>query len=526
MDDKVDSTEQEPQQSKSSFMRLAGVTVLFTVFFAFSMVYSDRPSIMANWAKERCRLPVMASAFLYKPSDYQGSAFQFSQDNYNFCMKNYARTAMNVAAQPALNVIKSQTDATGTVQSLQNSVRNMLGNVQSSFTDVMGQFYNRYSAGRGQASRIFQYLRSGMYRIQGVIGAIVYTAISLYAAMMNTIELIIYVIMIIMLIIAVLLMFIFTSIPIWPFIGLITATMVLISLMGFGYLLGGSGGTACFADGTKVLDENGNTINIEDLTEGTRLLGGGIVEGMFVFDGSKTSLYNLYGIYVSESHLVYNNITKTFMEVVNHHDALLTEKRVQLIYCPIVSSRTLTISGDGGKQVIFSDWEEVLSERATEVWNNCVKSLLHVDESYTVSDEVAGFGSKAYVIMKNGDVREVKNIKIGDLILDRTGNGVTRVIGVVKRKAIIGPTDGPTRGTWVFNPETGWSQFSGVKYPNSTDNDEIETEIYHLVTDSGTFTVYYNGKTLQVRDATEVGMRDIRSCAPYVLEELNHPKRN
>ncbi len=525
MDDKVDSTEQEPQ-SKSSFMRLAGVTVLFTVFFAFSMVYSDRPSIMSNWAKERCRLPIMASAFLYKPSDYQGSAFQFSKDNYNFCMKNYARTAMNVAAQPALNVIKSQTDATGTVQSLQNSVRNMLGNVQSSFTDVMGQFYNRYSAGRGQASRIFQYLRSGMYRIQGVIGAIVYTAISLYAAMMNTIELIIYVIMIIMLIIAVLLMFIFTSIPIWPFIGLITATMVLISLMGFGYLLGGSGGTACFADGTKVIDANGNVINIEDLTEGTKLLGGGIVEGMFVFDGNNTPLYNLYGIYVSESHLVYNDMTKTYMEVINHKDARLTDKRAKFIYCPIISSRNLTIKGDNDKHVVFSDWEEVSSERATDVWNNCVKSLLHIAESYEVSDEPAGFSSDSYVIMKNGDIREVKNIKIGDLILDRTGNGVTRVIGLVKRKAVVIPTDGPTRGTWIFNLETGWSQFSGVKCINSTVDNEIEIDIYHLVTDSGTFTVYYNGKTMQVRDATEVGMRDIRSCAPYVLEELNRPKRN
>jgi hypothetical protein len=522
MDDKVDSNEQNTE-SKSSFMRLAGVTVLFTVFFAFSMVYADRPTVMANWAKERCRLPVMASAFLYKPSDYQGSALQFSQDNYNYCMKSYARTAMNVAAQPALNVIKSQTEATGTVQKLQNSVRNMLGNVQGSFTDLMGQFYNRYSAGRGQASRIFQYLRSGMYRIQGVIGAVIYTAISLYASMMNTIELIIYVIMIIMLILAVLFMFFFTAIPLYVFIGLITSTMVVISLMGFGHLIGGS---ACFADGTKVIDANGNIINIEDLTEGTKLLGGGIVEGMFVFDGNNTPLYNLYGIYVSETHLVFNDNTKTYMEVINHKDARLTDKRAKFIYCPIISSRNLTIKGDNDKHVVFSDWEEVSSERATDVWNNCVKSLLHVAESYEVSDEVAGFSSNSYVIMKNGNIQTMKNVKIGDYIMDRSGNGVTRVVGIVKRKTTIIPTDGPTRGTWIWNSESGWLQFSGVKYPNSIDDGEIETELYHLVTDSGTFTVYYNGKTMLVRDATEVGMKDIRSCAPYVLEELNRANRN
>ncbi len=525
MDDKVDSTEQ-PEQSKSSFMRLAAVTVGFTIFFAFSMVLSDRPSIMSNWAKERCRLPIMASAFLYKPSDYQGSAFQFSQDNYNFCMKKYAQSAINTAAQPALNVMKSQTEAAGTVQKLQNSIRTMLGNVQNSFSSVIGQFYNRYSAGRGQAARIFQYLRSSIYRVQGVIGAVIYSAISLYAAMMNTIELIIYAILIIMLILVILFLFIFTQLPLLPFLGIIIGTITIISLMGFGYLVGGPASVFCFADGTKILDSNGHTINIEDLTEGTKLLDGGIVEGMFVFDGSKTPLYDLNGIFVSESHLVFNSKTKTYMEVCNHPDARLTTRTAPLVYCPIISSRNIMVQASNGKLEMFCDWEEVSSEAATEVWNNCVKSLLHVAESYEVSDEPAGFVANTNIIMRNGDIREIRNVKIGDYILDRSGNGITKVIGLMKRKATVKSTDGPTCGTWILNSETGWSQFSGVKYHNSTVSDEIEIDIYHLVTDSGTFTVFYNGKTMQVRDATEVGIKDIRSCAPYVLEELNRIKRN
>jgi hypothetical protein len=53
------------------------------------------------------------------------------------------------------------------------------------------------------------------------------------------------------------------------------------------------------------------------------------------------------------------------------------------------------------------------------------------------------------------------------------------------------------------------------------DKHQKMVEIYHLITDSGTFLINSDGIIYEVRDATEVGAANLRSCTPAVLSALN-----
>ena len=495
----------------SSFIRLVGAIIGFAVIMAFSMVYADKHSIMANWTKERCKLPIILTAFMYKPSDYTGSASEFSQDNFDFCVKAFANVALKTATEPALQATNGQIDAQGTISQLHNSIRLMMGNLQGDIAKQVGVMYNRYKLGRGQAIRVFQYLKSAIGRLQGIIGGIVYIAISSFVSVMNTIELIVWIT--IGIVITLTILFIILFFKLFPFTPLIITVVVSLVTAGLGTMIGGAASVFCFASDTKVIMKDGKTVPIKDLSIGSILMDGGIVEGMFVFDGTKTPLYKYKGTLVSGTHIVYCPKKKKYMEVADHPDAVLTQTTVDRVYCPIVSSRHVPVQNSAGGLSLFCDWEEVSTPAAEAAWMEEVCACLGTRPE-RFADEVAGFdGQTVKVWNEEKKLVPIKEVQIGSYIID--GTNMVKVLGIVQRRGNI--VSGISDGVWIANKGYGdWKQFF---HPANLQRNN--TEIYHLITDSGTFTVMYEGIAYIVRDATEVGIDKIRSLTPTVLSELN-----
>lgn len=501
------------EEKPSSFIRLVGAIIGFAVIMAFSMVYADKSSIMANWDKERCKLPIILTAFMYKPSDYIGSASDFSQDNFDFCIKAFANTALKIATEPALQATSGQIDAQGTISQLHNSIRLMIGNLQRDISKQVSIMYNRYKLGRGQAIRVFQHLKSAIGRLQGIMGGIVYIALSAFVSIMNTIELIVWIVIIIIIILTIL--FILLFFKLFPFTPLIIAVVVSLVAAGLGTMIGGAASVFCFAPDTKVIMKDGKTMPIKDLSIGNVLMDGGIVEGMFTFDASETPLYNYKGILVSGTHIIYCPKKKRYMEVVDHPDAVLTQTKVDRVYCPIVSSRHVPVQNAAGGLSLFCDWEEVSSPAATNLWMKKVSNSLGINPT-KYADDAAGFnGNTVRVWNEEGQLVSIKEIQIGSYILDSQNK--VKVLGIVRREgpAIPGISD----GVWIANKGRGqWKQFF---HPAAESSHQENMELYHLITDSGTFTIMYEGIAYVVRDATEVGIDQIRSLTPTVLSELN-----
>ena len=504
------ASEQEPSQN-SSFVRLTFSIIAFTTLLAISMTAADRQTIMANWRERRCEMPIMLSASLYKPSDYNGSALQFSGDNFNFCMSNFAQMSLRTATKPAADVMQKQVNSTETISQLQNSIRNMMGNLFRDFSGIVDQFYNRYRAGQGQALRIFQYLKSATSRMDGIMGAAQYIAVTVLTGILNLFDLVFWIVFAICLILVVLYLIPFTKFLVLPFMFIVTPTSWAGILFGYQrfwapYLI------FCFAKNTSVVLHDGTLTAVQDLVTGQTLWDGNVVEGMFVFDGSKTPLYNLDGTLVSGTHLVYHEESGKYMEVSSHPDAILTETTSEKVYCPITSNRHVFTKGESGRLIRFCDWEEVSTPAAWNAWTGKVHEVLKIQGPIDIQEMPAGFDGTSVEVYTNAAIwKRISEVSIGDRIFD-SGQWVT-VLGRVKR---MGSCNGISEGTWFVDDKSNWRQ----TYETSIEELE-DKDIYHLITNSGTFTVMYDGKKINVRDATEVGIENLRSLTPTVLEELN-----
>jgi hypothetical protein len=278
-------------------------------------------------------------------------------------------------------------------------------------------------------------------------------------------------------------------------------------------MIGGAASVFCFAPDVPVIMKDGKTKPIQTLVVGDVLMDGGIVEGMFEFNASETPLYSYKGTLVSGTHIVYCPRVKKYMEVASHPNAILTDIKVDRVYCPIVSSRHIPVQNSAGGLSLFCDWEEVSTPAAEAAWMEEVCACLGTRPDQ-FADEAAGFEGKTVRIWnEEKKLIPIDQVKIGSYVID--GLHMVKVLGIVKRRGNV--VSGISDGVWIqHRGHIGWKQFF---HPANLARNN--TELYHLITDSGTFTVMYEGIAYVVRDATEVGVDRIRSLTPIVLSELN-----
>ncbi len=504
-----------PLERPSSFIRIFGFVIAATVFLAFVLGQADRETVMNNWAARRCDLSVLLTSAFYKPDDYNGNANSFATENFNFCMRRYAAQAIGQAMQPAVKVSGQNVQNASIIGQLLNTCRLMVTNLRDSFAAVINNFYKQYVKGVQATAITAQRLNSAMKRLEGIITAFMYIAITTFVGLMNTVEFILFVVIVIILIVVII--FILLFFVLWPISPMLVATCVVLASAGLGAAIGGAASVFCFAGDTEVSLIDGTTCKVKDMVIGHKLADGGVIEGMFTFNGEETQLYNLYGTYVSGTHLVLHK--GRYMEVASHPDAVLTERREKLLYCPITSTRRVPVQCPNGRVTLFCDWEEVDDVFAEAAWAQVVEQTLRVNE---VQDPTVpaglGAGTTVPVVLANGESKDtyIGAVSIGQMVIDADGRPTT-VLGIVRRQMKIDRRGQITDGVWYKRADGKWSQ----KMEGASVLGEQNTLMYHLITDSGTFTIYYQGVEIVLRDATEVGIDRLRSCTPTVLRVLN-----
>jgi hypothetical protein len=130
-----------------------------------------------------------------------------------------------------------------------------------------------------------------------------------------------------------------------------------------------------------------------------------------------------------------------------------------------------------------------------------------------------GFADAAIgVITKERGIMKISEVNIGEHILD-ADDKYSRVLGIMKRRVAAGDGGGQyTDGVIAWSKQFRWqlAQNNTIKYdPNGQ-----EIDIYHIITDSGTFAVIHDDWMI-VRDATEVGLERLDDLTPLVLSTLN-----
>ena len=492
--------------------------VILTILFGIILGSSTREEIRSNWSEHRCDLAVMIAGFMFKPDDDKRGAFEFSSDNFNFCIGSITNDYLKTVFAQMFEVMQKQMGAASILTNVLNSLRSALNDIYKPFSSMMNRFWNKFQQIGSLASRIFQHLYMAMKKAAGAAVASLYMAISLQTSFLNGIDLVIKIIMIVLyILLAFAIIYFLPLIPVMIFVLLATAGIE----EAFPGRTGGMGTIFCFKEGTMIKLATYES-PIQDIQVGQILGNGSVVEAVVELPGGEP-LYSIYGIRVSGGHRIWSHFEKQFISVRDHPDAIQTSEVVATVWSLITSSREIPVVGRYGV-VRFADWEELPdTDEYAAKWDSIVRSFLNPRRSTHTAKvpQVPPCLDMGLLVRKNqGGVIALGQIQRGDWVQGK--EGWTRVLGICEREVYGGigmKGDRITDGVWIEMADGSW------QHPKEV----VDAWKWHgrqLVTDSGSFYVknQHGGDWFLVRDFTEVGHMNLAES--YVREDAALGKKD
>jgi hypothetical protein len=458
---------------------------------------------MEHWGERRCDFDILMSSFYYKPAEDTRSAFEFSADNFKFCVSSKSSEYLSSLFGALFEVLRKQMGAADIMTNVMKTLRAQLKTIYTPFSKMMNNFWNKFKQIGSLASRIFQHLFMSMKKAAATAIASVFVALSLQTAFMNTIDFVINIIMIV-LYICIALAFIF-FLPILPIM-----VVVLMAVAGIESAMPGRTGDmgavfGCFTEETQISMKDGSLREICKVQLGDILANGQVVESVIELPGSE-ELYSIDGIYVTGDHRIWDPIKKQWSFVKDYTGSRITDRKTDVIWTLITSDRTIPIKGDSGI-LLFADWEEIPdTDESALLWEKIVRGILESPSENPVSPENAPCfnGSMRVKKYQSGWV-PMSSVKRGDWILG--DSRWTQVIGICHRKVSGGIGKGLTRmtsGVWLINESKSDNPMKW-DHPIGSE-DTIPWSGMTLITDSGVFKVLLDSPYGSlVRDFTEVG---------------------
>ena len=539
------------------------LTLGLFVGLCLTIASMERTGVMNRWTDRRCDLAVMVAAPFFKPDTDPRTSTKFATDNFEFCMKTYVDRFMELFSAPLNAVLGKQVNLAEGASGMMNSIRNIAQTLYNTFASYMEGYFKKFKASVFEMSRIVQYLKMAMDRMNGIIMTMVYSGITMFRGMVNAIQFIIKIILficVIMLIIIIILFFILF--PVMPII-MTTLGAIIITVVAMASVMSGSLAADaedkkkgfCFSGDTllSVWREgiHGRVIEhvpIKDVCVGDELQGtdgSTRVTAVIHMDGEGVTLYDLMGVTVSESHLV-KGTDGIWKSVGEDERAKKIEKRERILYCLNTTTRIIPVRGSDGTVLSFRDWEEIEDDDASGQyhWNYLILSLLnHQDSQWKYSQWTysqwkdslrmptdiplvaperlvktrTGFVPVSFFTIPRGDSR----VSFGS-VLDRHGKE-QRVLGFIRGEVEMYEQDGDStqwntelyeekEGVWIKGATSGLKRTTGHK----------GLQGIHLITETGEWILWDEREKKEkiIRDFTEVGYDSIHNTYPFVSSRL------
>ncbi len=501
------------------FVALTGGLVSSLVL---TSAYMRRDEVTANWSKYRSDPLFMFAAPLFKPADDPRSRLEFATENFRENISNMVHKIFIAFLEPVFKIFRLFTDAiTQSLGGLFN-IRMLLGKMWNSFNKMTDIFMRRFNTIIQRLRVTFIQLFSSFEKTFGVAISSLYAGLSTIHTITSFIDLIMKIIIVILVILVVMMIFLFfVLLPVMP---LIFSVVMVIAGTAMGGAVGGMASTFCFAKDTQIQTVNGPR-PISEIVIGTRLEGGGAVQGIMKFATDAEDIYDIYGVHVSASHIVY--FEGEPIHVSDHPDASkLQTVGEQQLYCLITSDHKIPIISNMGP-LLFADWEELTETENLMSWHKYVFTALNpgCEAEYKapnncVINSEAVFSERTRIWTTVGPV-EIRGISPGYTVIDAAGEP-TRVTGVVAvaRSEVSASTPlsaqaNASAGAWILDSKDRWNQLNPASYQVPP---ESEKTWYSLFTESGTFRLCEDTHIgIPVRDFSDVGSSQIAETYDWVL---------
>jgi len=537
------------------------LTLGLFVGLCFTIASLEKTGVMNRWTDRRCDLAVMVAAPFFKPDTDPRTSTTFATDNFEFCMKTYVDRFMELFSAPLNAVLGKQVNLAEGASGMMNSIRNIAQTLYNTFASYMEGYFKKFKASVFEMSRIVQYLKMAVDRMNGIIMSIVYSGITMFRGMVNAIQFIIKIILficVIMLIIIIILFFILF--PVMPII-MTTLGAIIITVVAMASVMSGSLAADaedkkkgfCFSGDTLlsvwrkgVHERVMERIPIKDVRVGDELERGADgttrVTAVIHMDGEGVAMYDLMGVTISESHLV-KGTDGIWKSVGQDERAIKTEKRERLLYCLNTSTRIIPVIASDGSLLSFRDWEEI--EDDDEVgqygWNELVLSLLHrgrvasqSNDDMRMPTDIPLLAPERLVKTRVGFVpvsafttpQEDTDHRVSfGWVMDRHGKE-QRVLGFIRGEVEEYELDGDPflwntelyeerEGVWIKGTTSCLKPTTGNKGSQSLQG-------IHLITETGEWILWDEKEKKEkiIRDFTEVGYDSIHNTYPFVSSRL------
>jgi len=522
-----------------SFILFIIITILLMVFFGSCIALANIQPIKQDWANQRCKPYIIPIAgFINKPDNM--SFNDFTSQNFNYCAQNILKGITGFAVEPLTFVTKNITKLVNYIKEAINDIRALTNRTRNFFITVVQEIMGRLLNVIIPLQQIIIKFKDFAAKVQGTMTAGLLTTFGAYVTLKSFLGVIVKFIVTILItmvaMIAVFWIFPFT----WGTAIAGTAVFVAVSipfailLTFMTNVLGISTGISipklkkipklkCFDKNTRITMNNGVCKTISEIEVGEKTDGNNLITAKIVVETKGSVMYNLNGVMVSDSHVIkYNN---KWVRVDEHPLAVKIEQYSEpYLYCINVENKVIEINGN-----VFTDWDEIYDDELEKIKNVKIKNVmfnsnktlnysmdhLNVNNSDIHRYLDGGFEKNTQITLKNGVIKNIKNISIGDILQ----NG-ERVYGCVeidganlleqasynlaKNRFVSGGSN-----LNICDKSLGFTSTLELdkKYKKFKKDNETEDKLYHLLTDSQSF--HING----------VKFYDYNSCIDLFLEK-------
>jgi hypothetical protein len=442
------------------------VTLFVFIVFSYCKVMQTKEDIADDWINQRCKPQNMLFAGLITHPEGK-TAFQYTNDNFQYCVQSILTNISNYALQPFQFMINSLTQVfqqfANSIQQIREVINRLRNSIKEFTEDVLSRILNIMIP----IQKMFISLMDIFQKIQGTMTAGLYTMLGSYytlqALMGAILELIIKVLMSLVIIIVGLWILPFT----WPaaagmsavFLAISIPLAIIIYFMTEVLHIKASSmpKLRCFDEFMLIPLIDGREIFIKDINVGDKLANGSYVTAKMKVTSENMKIYKLNNIIVSESHLIkYKN---NWIRVGEHPTAQQIDYNKDFLYCLNTSNKVIELNG-----ITFSDWDEIDNIKFNKL-NKENNSICNLENIHEFLDD--GYKESTFVKLYK-TTKEISKINVGDIL--ENGSLVYGLVELEARKL--------------------------RKYTNKTP----PKKLYHLLTTNGSFTCLQNKKIVDVKD--------------------------
>ena len=387
------------------------ITLFVFLVYSYCKIMQTKEAIADDWLNQRCKPQnIPFAGFISKPDGQ--SAFQYTSDNFQYCVQNILTNITGYALQPFQYMIQSLTTIFAKMADSIQQIREIINRLRNNFRKFAEDVLSRILNIMIPIQKIFIALMDAFQKIQGVMTGGLYTMLGSYYTLQSLmgaiLELIIKVLVTLVIIIVGLWVMPFT----WPAAASMSAVFLAISIplaiiivfMTEVLHIKSSAipKLRCFDRKTRIHLDDGTFKHIEEIKPNDRLWDGSSVTAKMQVTSEGLKMYNLNGIIVSESHIVNHN--GNWIPVRDHPLAIkIMRYNEPYLYCINTTSKVIILNN-----TIFTDWDEIYDDNLDFI-------LRHTYNENIAQLIDKGFKQDTLIALKNGE-KKLKDIKIGDYL--------------------------------------------------------------------------------------------------------------